>query len=420
MKRNIKEVIENFSEELSQDVDVISLKALAEMPESDNILRAQEAIIKRLLEKYPDNAEILGLVEKETISLDELLESLEAGYPDNVDVITIKALSSLPDGESKDKAIAKCLERLLESDIEKEKIQLYLQIDNEVLPKNSVPKEKNPNMILVEGGTYVPSFCGEERTTFDIYVSKYDVTNDEWDELMEVNPSKALGARKPVNNIDRIAAMEYCNKMSIKYGLQPVYKIENNKLVKIIYKNGEEEYPNLAEFSKTEGYRLPTEVEWEWFAWGGKIAQEEGTFDKLFYEKNIKPVKSCGDQFMDRIAAFSSRISVTPPDYSLYAWYGAYSITDVGSKKPNELGLYDVIGNVDQHIYDTALRGYIDEKRLYTYDENYAGRTRGGNYSCKIRNKFEGGNLYDRRSTSAICGMPTVDKVGFRVVRTAI
>ena len=415
MQKELKEKLNNLSGKFSAELDIISLKALCNMPESEEISFAITGTLNRLIEKYPDDEEILGLLpKKEKISLEELIKLLEEKYSGNVEVITIKALSALPEGETKENAVKQCLERLLQVNADDEDIMEYLGISEKSLAKETVKKEQNPNMIFVEGGTYKPSFFNEERTTFDLYVSKYDVTNDEWDELMNENPSKVLGARKPVNNVDRVPIFEFCNKMSIRYGLQPVYKIENNKLVKIIYKDGKEEYPNLADFRKTEGYRLPTEIEWEWFAWGGKVAQEQGNFDKRYFKEEgqksiVGPIGLC---------ALSASRSATPPSYTEFAWYGKVGIHDVGLKKPNELGLYDVIGNVSQHIYDTALDGYIDEIRLHIYDEKYSGRLRGGNFDGDIGNKFAGGDLYETRDYTVTFRL-NIEKSGFRVVRTA-
>ena len=60
-------------------------------------------------------------------------------------------------------------------------------------------------------------------------------------------------------------ALEFCNKLSEKYGLKPVYDLSERAkgILKINQLNGKSEYPNIADFRKTEGFRLPTEVEWD-------------------------------------------------------------------------------------------------------------------------------------------------------------
>ena len=158
---------------------------------------------------------------------------------------------------------------------------------------------------------------------------------------MGTDPSKYKGDKRPVEQITWIEALEYCNKLSEYYGLQPVYKIENNKLVAVIHNDGEEVYPDLADFSKTEGYRLPTELEWEWFARGGEIAIQDGTFDFKYSGSN---------------------------DIEEVAWYRGNSEKEshiVGTKKPNQLGLYDCNGNVSEWCYDTSSDSYTLEERSF-------------------------------------------------------
>ena len=326
-------------------------------------------MIKRFKDYFP---------KKKKISLEELIKTLEEKYPSNVEVITIKAFSTLPEGELKEKAINQSLERLLEENFDDEDIMEHLEIEE------VVPKEQNPDMVFVEGGRYIPSFFGEERGVFDLYVSKYQTTQISWREIIGTNPSFFKGDRRPVEQISWIEALEYCNKLSEYYGLKPVYKIENDELVAIIHNNGEEVYPDLADFSKTEGYRLPTELEWEWFARGGNVAIQEKTFNYKYSGSN---------------------------DVLEVAWYSDWETHTVGTKKPNELGLYDCSGNVLEWCYDTDTEGYLLEERAFSFDEsNNSMRAKGGSWcgdlnSCEI--------AFRDSCSAAIC------YIGFRVVRTA-
>ena len=261
------------------------------------------------------------------------------------------------------------------------------------IKKNKKGKSGNPtfrDMIIVNGGKYTPSFFNEEREVFDIEVCKYPVTQDMWMEVMEENPSVFMGGRRPVEHVSWWDALEYCNKLSEKYNLEPVYDLskKDEGILKINQLGGEAEYPNIADFRKTEGFRLPTELEWEWFARGGEVAIQDGTFN----------YKYSGSDNIDEVAWYSSN--------------SGNQTHDVGTKKPNQLGLYDCSGNVWEWCYDTSSSGYISEETSYIYDASQDNRRlKGGSWdnstsSCVVvyRN-YNGGtiNCWD---------------YGFRLVRT--
>ena len=152
-------------------------------------------------------------------------------------------------------------------------------------------------------------------------------------------------------------------------------------------------YPNIADFKKTEGFRLPTEVEWEWFARGGEVAIQDGTFN---YDYS-------GSNNLDEVA-----------------WHHENSgeqTHDVGTKKPNQLGLYDCSGNVWEWCYDTNSDGYISENTPYIYDETETGRRiRGG--SCRyVRYTPEENKLFYRDYNGYI-NFTINYSCGFRIVRT--
>ena len=244
------------------------------------------------------------------------------------------------------------------------------------------------DMVIVNGGKYTPSFFNEEREVCDLEVCKYQTTQDMWMEVMENNPSYFKGGRRPVDNVSWWAALEYCNRLSTKYGLHPVYDLsqKDKGILKINQPGGKTEYPNLADFRKTEGFRLPTEVEWEWFARGGEVAVQDGTFN----------MKYAGSNNINEVA-----------------WYNQNSggqTHDVGTKKPNQLGIYDCSGNVWEWCYDTDGSGYISEKNPYTYDESeYKRRMRGASWNNPYR------EVFSRNSEGNNC---VYTNVSFRIVRT--
>ena len=256
--------------------------------------------------------------------------------------------------------------------------------DINVINKNDKKELKLKNSVFVEGGKYKPSFRSDEVSVIDLEVCKFPTTVAMWNEILETDVD--LPRKCPIVNITYYQALEFCNKLSEKYGLKPVYKLDG-KYIMILEIDGEEVYPDEADFSKTEGFRLPTEVEWEWFARGGKVAQEEDTFD----------YKYSGSNDIDEVAVYYEK--------------NTDKIKSVGTKKSNQLGLYDCSGNVWEWCYDTCEEKVYTEKG-FIYDESVIFRiNRGGSWcspaaSCVVSGR--GGCAVDYASNND----------GFRVVRT--
>ena len=196
-------------------------------------------------------------------------------------------------------------------------------------------KFEDEYMIKVKGGKYKPSFANELKEVFDIEVCKYPTTQKMWLEVMENNPSGFKGDNRPVETVSWWEVLEYCNRLSEKYGLEPVYELSKSSegILMIKESGGKIVSPNKANFKNTEGFRLPTEVEWEWFASGGQKAIEQGIFNYIY----------SGSNNIDEVAWY----------YENVRKFDVASTKDVGLKKSNQLGLYDCSGNVWEWCYDT-------------------------------------------------------------------
>ena len=191
-------------------------------------------------------------------------------------------------------------------------------------------------MVKVKGGRYIPFFANELKEVFDIEVCKYLTTQKMWLEVMENNPSGFKGDNRPVETVSWWEVLEYCNRLSEKYGLEPVYELSKSSEGTLMIKEleGKIVSPDKANFKNTEGFRLPTEVEWEWFASGGQKAIEQGTFNYIY----------SGSNNIDEVAWYYENIGK----------FDVASTKDVGLKKSNQLGLYDCSGNVWEWCYDAT------------------------------------------------------------------
>lgn len=266
--------------------------------------------------------------------------------------------------------------------------ELKFRLSSEKLEKNIVIKKimRKNDLVYSKGGIFKPSFSFEEVEIVNLYVSKFLVTQSLWVDLMKENPSHDKGENLPVERISWWKSLEYCNKLSEAYGFLPVYNLENGNL-KINYLSGEIVEPNIADFGKTEGFRLPTEVEWEWIAKGG-----DKTLGKSL-------TKYCGSNNLDEVA---------------WHWDNSFRKShEVGKKAPNELGIYDMSGNIWEWCYDTKTQGEISKEKPYLYDitEGYR-RLKGGSWGnyenyCTPSYRYYGG------------AVGYGSNIGLRVVRTA-
>jgi formylglycine-generating enzyme required for sulfatase activity len=228
------------------------------------------------------------------------------------------------------------------------------------------------------------------------YMGEYPVTQELFETVMGSNPSyfrsAAAGEDKkklPVENVLWFEAVIFCNKLSVLEGLTPAYKIDfstNPNDWSQLYQSIWTYWYKIEIIPGADGYRLPTEAQWEYACRAGSTS--------AYYT---------GSSFDNSTA-----------------WYEGNSSNkthQVGLKKPNAWGLYDMNGNVFEYCWEYSRVDYLDiypNKTLTdpgdTVYHGDAQMARGGSYqngTNGMRSGFRSfNNIWDRRSN-----------VGFRVIR---
>ena len=254
---------------------------------------------------------------------------------------------------------------------------------------NSVQADKTVkgNLVLIPAGPFSLGNTGSYEGEYDekppvtiiiskpFYISKYEITQQQYKAVMGNNPSEFKGDNLPVEQVSWYDALNFCNALSQSEGLTPCYTMNGTKVT--------------CDF-EANGYRLPTEAEWEYAAKAG--TKTDFYSGKLTYSGN-SPI----DPNLDKIAWYSANSSnATHP---------------VGQKAPNAFGLYDMSGNVWEWCWDRYAEYPSKETKDYqgpeigTYRVYRGGGWRNLAWYCRSTNRDR--NYLDDKNNS----------LGFRVVK---
>ena len=168
-------------------------------------------------------------------------------------------------------------------------------------------KEMGSPMIAVEAGSNAKGSAES-----DFLLGKTEVLQKDFMALMGFNPSKHQGDDLPVHNVTWYDALAYCNALSEAEGLQPCYTLSNTR-----YEGTSLVNADVTVREEASGYRLPEKKNWAYAAAGGK---------------KTKGFKYSGSDNISDVCWYKEN-SMGSPHKS-------------ASKKANELGLYDMSGNV--------------------------------------------------------------------------
>jgi sulfatase-modifying factor enzyme 1/WD40 repeat protein len=187
-------------------------------------------------------------------------------------------------------------------------LRTILSIVTLCLALSACDKADPPAPVSAAGGlgSFTPGSGGKMRLLPEspsmpkFYIDATPVTQEQYQKVMGVNPSKQKNPTAPVAGVQWVDAVRFCNKCSEMEGLKPSYDLKT-----------------WACDVEADGYRLPTEAEWEYGC-------RAGTKTKYFF----------GD---------------SASDLGRYAWTKQNSegkVRPVGQKEPNPWDLYDMLGNV--------------------------------------------------------------------------
>jgi formylglycine-generating enzyme required for sulfatase activity len=253
----------------------------------------------------------------------------------------------------------------------------------------SCAQKQNNNMVYIKGGTFTMGSPGAEAesdfdeaphqvTVSSFFLGKYEVTQDEYQKIMNSTPGNFKGKELPVESISWYDAILFCKKKKKKQGLTLVYDIKGTA---VKWDRG------------ADGYRLPTEAEWEYacragtstpFNTGSNITTEQANYDGTYpYNNNAQGL------FIEKT-------------------------TPVGSYPANAWGLYDMHGNVFEWCWDWHGN--------YTRDAQTdpTGPASGALHIIRGGSWVNGGQTLRSANRGVYIPGDGYERIGFRLARNAV
>ena len=242
---------------------------------------------------------------------------------------------------------------------------------------NPVRAPMPANMVRIDAGSFgfgrLKENLNHNVSQNGFYISRYELTQGDWNRYMTPSAVSREGSELPVDNVSWMNVIIYCNGRSKAEALEPAYIIDYSGNT-----------PKVSCNFSANGWRLPTEAEWEMAAKAGALFEYSG--------------------------------SDNPDDVAWYRDNSAARIRAGGGKKANGNGLYDMTGNVAEWCWDWYDANYTRTIQKFinpTGPETGTQRVvRGGSV---MNGEGRNLNILYREKGNPNRG---VQYVGFRLVRT--
>lgn len=214
------------------------------------------------------------------------------------------------------------------------------------------------NLVYISSGTFV---MGKDEKGKDYYpprtvtvtkgfwIGKYEITQKQYADITGINPCAGSrhgeGDSLPVFNISWYDAVQFCNRLSEYVGLKPYYVIGSDDSDSDNKSPNDEVKRKVKVRSDANGFRLPTEAQWEY-------ACRAGTKTDFYWGR---------DSSWDVSGKYAWHMfNSGQKQYSKgrFWWVKYHKVKKTGTRSPNKFGIYDICGNVSEWCSDRYSSGY--------------------------------------------------------------